>query len=78
MVQQEVETIDLEAVRPMVQLGVLSCLEGVHYDLIEATADFRQIIHISIFILLKVVHKLPLAHLQLLILFLCFLYGIIR
>ena len=78
MVQQEVETVDLEAVRPMVQLGVLSCLEGVYNDFIEATADFSQIIHISIFILFQIVPKLPLAHLQLLILLLCFLNGIIR
>ena len=78
MVQQEVETVDLEAVRPMVQLGVLSCLEGIHYDLIEATADLCQVIHTGILILLQIVCELPLAHLQLFILLLCFLYGIIR
>lgn len=78
MIQQEVETVDLKAVRPMVQLGVLSCLEGVHYDLIETATDSSQEIHIGILILLKVFGELPLAHLELLVLLLCFLNSIIR
>ena len=77
MVQQEVETVDLKAVRPMVKLGVLSCLEGVNDDLIQTATDFSQVVHIGILILLQVVGELPLAHLELLILLLCFLYGII-
>ena len=77
MVQQEVETVDLKAVRPMVQLGVLSCLEGVNDDLIQTPTDFSQVVNIGILILLQVVGELALAHLELLILLLCFLYGII-
>jgi hypothetical protein len=62
----------------MVQLGVLSCLESVHYDLIETGTDFSQVVHIGILILLQVISELPLAHLEFLVLLLCFLYSIIR
>jgi hypothetical protein len=61
----------------MVQLRVLSCLEGFHDDLIQTATDFSQVVNIGILILLQVVGELALAHLELLILLLCFLYGII-